>query len=141
MKESRHTIQNTIIYEKVQAMHNHPTADDIYQEIKKDYPHISKGTVYRNLNRLAAEGEITRIKVPNDADRYDYQIHFHHHLKCNVCGRIIDVEIKNKENVLNTVVNNDEFLIESYQILFSGKCNNCLNTRKTNYLKSIYKMN
>ncbi|MFP3153418.1 transcriptional repressor [Lachnospiraceae bacterium ZAX-1] len=45
--------------------------DDIYQEIVKAYLHISRGTVYRNLNQLAAGNEIRKAKVTGGADRFE----------------------------------------------------------------------
>ena len=56
--QTRNTIQRQIVLQAVNQMHNHPTADAIYAVIAAQHPTISKATVYRNLNQLAAQGEI-----------------------------------------------------------------------------------
>ena len=72
----RNTRQRKIVLEAVQEHHDHPSADQIYLEIRAKDPRISRGTVYRNLNILSEEGQITHVKVPG-ADRYDCRTDFH----------------------------------------------------------------
>lgn len=127
---TRNTIQKSIIYETVINMHNHPTAEEIYISINKKYPHISKGTVYRNLNILADNGKINRIEIPNGSDRYDVRKDIHHHLKCITCNNVYDVEIDQKKDIMMNITNKNDFQIDSYQIIFTGKCNNCINKIK-----------
>ena len=55
--EKRNTIQKELVLNAVTKMHRHVTADEVYDYIKKDYPSIGKGTVYRNLSILADEIE------------------------------------------------------------------------------------
>ena len=129
MNDVRNTIQHKIVYETVLKMHNHPSAEEIYQTIKKEFPHISMGTVYRNLNRLARNGLIQRVELPNDADRFDYQTHKHHHLKCHKCNGIFDIDINIDKDISDYLITNGH-KIESYQLVFNGICNNCLNKRK-----------
>ena len=62
MKNKRETIQKTIILEKTRRLANHPTAEEIYRAVRADFPRVSMGTVYRNLNRLAGEGKIKKSK-------------------------------------------------------------------------------
>ncbi|HOA78892.1 MAG: transcriptional repressor [Bacilli bacterium] len=125
MKNKRETIQKTIILEKTRRLANHPTAEEIYRAVRADFPRVSMGTVYRNLNRLAGEGKIKKIEIPNAADRFDHQTHFHHHLKCEECGGVYDVEMKTGDSVLESVINRDDFVIKSYQIIFYGACQKC----------------
>ena len=72
--QTRNTIQRQIVLQVVNQMHNHPTADAIYAVIAAQHPTISKATVYRNLNQLAAQGEILRVPVPTGADHFDFNI-------------------------------------------------------------------
>lgn len=58
MTQQRNTKQRKLILEVVQAHQDHPSADQIYAEVRKLDPKISRGTVYRNLNLLADNGEI-----------------------------------------------------------------------------------
>ena len=77
--QTRNTIQRQIVLQAVNQMHNHPTADAIYAVIAAQHPTISKATVYRNLNQLAAQGEILRVPVPTGADHFDFNIKPHYH--------------------------------------------------------------
>lgn len=65
----RNTIQRTLVLEAVNQLRNHATADEIYEKIVSEHPHIGRGTVYRNLQLLAESGEILKTEVPGGADR------------------------------------------------------------------------
>lgn len=65
--EKRNTIQKELVLNAVTKMHRHVTADEVYDYIKKDYPSIGKGTVYRNLSILADENRIRKVEIPNGA--------------------------------------------------------------------------
>ena len=65
---------------------SHPTADTVYLHIKEEFPNISLGTVYRNLNLLADIGEALRIPTPDGGDRFDGRCEPHYHVVCTNCG-------------------------------------------------------
>ena len=69
----------------------HPTADWIYEKLKPDYPNISLGTVYRNLNQLKEAGLVRAIGVVNGPEHFDAVLHPHPHVICSKCGRIMDL--------------------------------------------------
>ena len=73
----RNTIQNMLVYEAVNKLQCHATADEIYEFIVQEHPSISKGTVYRNLNRLAEMGKIRKMEIPGSPDRFDHCCHDH----------------------------------------------------------------
>ncbi|MGN0984656.1 MAG: transcriptional repressor, partial [Gemmiger sp.] len=89
----RNTIQRSIVLDAVNKLHCHATADEIYAEITREHPTISRATVYRNLNLLSEMGEIRRLEVPGSADRFDHISSKHCHVKCAVCGRLFDVDM------------------------------------------------
>lgn len=89
--QTRNTIQRQIVLQAVNQMHNHPTADAIYAVIAAQHPTISKATVYRNLNQLAAQGEILRVPVPTGADHFDFNIKPHYHVRCTKCGGVFEL--------------------------------------------------
>ena len=91
--KSRNTIQKNIILETVCNLKKHPSAEEIYLEIAKENPTISRATVYRNLKQMAEKGDILRIEVPNSSDKYDFYTENHYHIKCNKCGKVYDVDI------------------------------------------------
>ena len=60
----------------------HPTADEVYMHVKRDFPNISLGTVYRNLNLLTDIGEAVKISTPDGGDRFDGRTEPHNHFLC-----------------------------------------------------------
>lgn len=119
----RNTVQRFLILETVRLMDNHPTAEEIFHEVAKRHPHISKGTVYRNLNSLTGEGLIKHIPIANASDRYDNIVHPHYHFKCFECERLFNIELKH--DVEFSSENKNGFNVEHYDLLFYGKCDKC----------------
>lgn len=76
---------------KVLNKHTHPTIDELYAEIKKDYPSISLATVYKNLNALIDEKLAVEVNIPNQKTKYDIYEKPHIHVICENCGEIIDL--------------------------------------------------
>lgn len=129
MNASRNTVQRDMVLNAVREMHNHPTADEIYQNVTHKHPSVSKATVYRNLNLLAERGDIRRVSHLNAADRFDFDLHPHYHFCCKGCGGVFDVDIVDEPNLLQQVHNTDDFLFEEYDIVFSGLCPHCYHNR------------
>lgn len=123
--QTRNTLQKDIILKAVNGLHNHPTAEMVYDEVAKDYPRISKATVYRNLNQMAGAGQIHRIQLPNSADRYDFNVKKHYHIKCADCGRIFDLDVPYMNELDGLDTGKTGFLVEGHDILFEGKCPEC----------------
>ena len=71
----------------------HPTADELFQEIRIKLPTISLATVYRNLNMLASDGVIRKIEMPDMPDRFDWRMTVHDHLYCEKCGKVFDFSL------------------------------------------------
>ena len=78
------------IYDIVNASRKHMTADQIYGELQKIYPSVSRATVYNNLNKLCEIGMIRRVSLEDSPDRYD-RIEKHDHLICQKCGKLSDI--------------------------------------------------
>lgn len=106
----------------------HPTADEVYMHVKKDFPNISLGTVYRNLNLLTDIGEAVKISTPDGGDRFDGKVVPHNHFLCKSCGRLLDLELdmKSIEEVNRLAAENFDGLIESSSTLFYGECSDCI---------------
>ena len=75
----RNTIQRTLVLEAVNRLRFHPTAEEIYDDVIREHPHISKATVYRNLNQLAEDREIQKLAMADGPDRFDYRLQRHYH--------------------------------------------------------------
>jgi len=95
----RLTKQRQIILEVLKKHSDHPGADKIYHEVRKVLPHISLGTVYRNLELLSETGMIKKLGFVNDQKRFDPNPRPHCHFRCVECGNIEDIpfDINTKE--------------------------------------------
>ena len=121
----RNTIQRTLVLETVNRLQSHATAEEVYQAIAQEHPHISKGTVYRNLNQLAEEGQIQKLEMPEGPDRFDHLLHPHYHAKCSRCGRVLDVEMDYLKDLAHQVKDSHGFAIEGHNLVFTGLCSRC----------------
>lgn len=119
----RNTIQKTIIYKTVYDMKNHPTAEEVYNEVYSLYPNISKGTVYRALNKFADDGKILRVSIANAPDRYDFHSLPHAHCLCEKCGRVFDYELKVFPEIN---MENHNFYAKTINVVAKGICKDCL---------------
>ena len=121
----RNTIQRSFVLEAVNKLHCHATADEIYNEIAKQHPTISRATVYRNLNLLSEMGEIRRLEIPGSADRFDHISSNHCHVKCEVCGRVFDVDMDFVSGLESGIRDAHGFDFTGYDIIFHGVCPEC----------------
>ena len=121
----RNTIQKQLVIAAVRSLENHPTADEVYNCIISEYPDISKGTVYRNLNTLVETGLLNKIAVPSGADRYDHILTKHYHIQCMNCGAFEEVETKYIKDLDGKISQSTGYQIENRGIVFSGICPKC----------------
>ena len=117
----RYSYQRTIIKDVIFSTNCHPTADWIFKEVRKIIPNISLGTVYRNLKQLTDRGQ---IKIIQDGSimRYDGNMISHHHLKCEECNEIIDINFDNID-LKRVVKTKFDFELSDIDITITGKCN------------------
>lgn len=120
----RNTIQKKLVAETVRML-DHPNAEEVYEAVTRQYPHISKATVYRNLNLLALQGEIGKVCVSEGADRFDYRTDRHYHMRCRVCGRLFDAPFRTLEQMQKLLGDTGGFTVEKYMIEFVGICSDC----------------
>lgn len=121
----RNTIQRTLVFNAVQSLQNHATAEEIYQMLAAELPTISRGTVYRNLKELSASGKIRKVEVPGGADRFDHKCQNHYHVRCDLCGRVFDVEMEYMDGLEGKIRNANGFSFTGHDILFRGICPAC----------------
>lgn len=76
---------------KILRKHEHPNIDELYTQIKAEYPSISLATVYKNLATLREQGLVVEVNVPNHKTYYDIYETPHMHIVCEKCGRIEDL--------------------------------------------------
>jgi Fur family ferric uptake transcriptional regulator len=87
----RQTRQRKVIVEELKKLTSHPTAAELYEATRRRLPHISLGTVYRNLALLGRMGVIRKVEGPGPEARYDGNVDPHHHVRCVRCGGVADV--------------------------------------------------
>lgn len=121
----RNTIQCTLVLEMVNKMKDHATADEVYQELAQEHPNISRGTVYRNLQRLCEMGKIRKREVPCGADRFDHLCSDHYHVKCVKCGHLFDVDMTYIADLEKTIRDTHGFVFTEHDIIFKGICPEC----------------
>ncbi|MDR7855294.1 Fur family transcriptional regulator [Tissierella sp.] len=100
----------------------HPTVDQIYNDLHKEIPSLSKTTIYNTLKTLIEANLVKIINIEDNETRYDIVTNNHGHFKCQSCGNIYDFEINidsfNSKDL-------DYFKIDSKDIYFKGVCPNC----------------
>ena len=114
MAALKYSRQREAIKHYLASTKEHPTADTVYMHVKKEFPNISLGTVYRNLNLLTDIGEAIKISTPDGG--------------CTKCGRFLDLELDMKSIEEMNRLANDCFdgMITSSSTLFYGECSDCI---------------
>ncbi len=121
---TRNTRQRQLILDLMEGNHSHPTADEVYEHARAIDPHISRGTVYRNLNVLAQAGQLTRVTLPGSPDRYDCRVDHHYHFVCRKCGKTVDLPLEYREE-LNASSGLPGYEVESHRLMLVGLCPDC----------------
>lgn len=126
MKYSR---QRELVREAVEKSSIHPTADEVYQEVRKRESTISLATVYRNLNQLSENHLIRRVVVPGDSDHFDHTLKEHEHMICTQCGCVVD--IWPKSSLWEYFSSMEEAQITGYDLTLYGICKDCAQKQKS----------
>ena len=125
MLDERNTKQKNLVLQAVRIK-SHPTAEEIYSEVVKELPNISLTTVYRNLNKLAEQGIIKRLLIPDQPDRFEKNPMKHYHISCKECGVFEDLnEVPDNHSMDGFACKKSGFYIESHDIIYKGLCLNC----------------
>lgn len=121
----RVTPQRLAIYRYLIEHDTHPTADEIYQALKVEYPSMSPATVYKTLELLLDMGLITELGFGDSPNRYDGNPHEHVNLICTSCGRITDLEESLLKELREVVSQRTHFELHSQRHEFYGRCPEC----------------
>lgn len=124
MVQRRNTRQRQLVLDAVRHLDDHPTADEIYGYVRKQDEHVSRATVYRNLNLLAATGAILDVRVPG-SDRFDHRTDDHPHLVCTECGSVIDAPYHFVEGANSQVAQSTGYANVMHYSVFMGICPEC----------------
>ncbi len=120
----KHSRQRDSIKEFLMGRKDHPTAAVVYDNVRRSFPNISLGTVYRNLTLLADIGEISRIHVGDGVDHFDADTSPHYHFICSECGCVRDLDMPGID--LDEIASrNFDGQIECHTVYFHGRCRDC----------------
>ena len=125
------TRQRQIILEELRKVDSHPSADEVYEIVRKRLPRISLGTVYRNLEILSELGEIQKLELGGDLKRFDRKPNKHYHIRCINCGRVDDAPIAPLNQVEDELYGATVYTIIGHRLEFEGLCPQCSRTSGT----------
>ena len=122
----KHSRQRDMIKTFLMSRKDHPTADVVYMNVRKDFPNLSLGTVYRNLTLLSEMGEIKRLRLGDGVDHFDYDTSPHYHFVCTDCGSVIDLEMDNIDTIQDIAGAGFDGKIAGHVTYFYGTCGACM---------------
>ena len=119
------TRQRQVILEQLKALKSHPTADELYELVRHRLPHISLGTVYRNLEVLAEGGAIRKLRLGCAQARFDGDPSTHYHVRCVECGQVDDLPLKPLRGIEQACHSIPGYDMLGYRLEFMGLCPRC----------------
>jgi len=121
----RKTKQKEAILGVLRGTNSHPTADWVYNEVKKEIPNISLGTVYRNLRLLCQKGEILELNLCGSLSRFDARRDAHYHFRCEKCGQVFDIDEPVNREINVRIAQKTGFRVMYHKLEFRGLCREC----------------
>ena len=122
---TRRSRQRDRILEILERSRNHPTANWIYARLRKEFPDLSMGTVYRNLGVLVEQGLANRIDFGSTFDRYEARILPHYHFICESCGSVTDLEVPVDQTLTKRLREATGLRATRHEIRLYGTCRKC----------------
>ena len=126
----RVTRQRRVILEELCKVDTHPSADEVYAMVRKRLPRISLGTVYRNLEILAENGDIQKLEPGCTLKRFDGKTENHYHLRCIRCDRVVDAPVDFDVTIKHDLKSGTDFKIIGHKLEFVGICPECITPSK-----------
>ncbi|MEL6471670.1 MAG: Fur family transcriptional regulator [Cyanobacteria bacterium J06623_4] len=123
-KNLRVTPQRFAVYANLLGRKDHPTAEQILNDLNKDAPTSSQATLYSSLQALRDVGLIRDILLEEGVCRYDANVGLHHHFRCRSCGAIEDVAWEHLQSV-STDNLRPGLKVDSYEVTVHGLCDRC----------------
>lgn len=123
-RQGRNTKQLQLIWDAVKDDKSHPTADQIYDRVRKKMPNISLGTVYRNLQKLVADEKL-QVLMRGRSQHFDPLVGSHQHFICDRCDRVYDVLVDQQREIKPYKLPHEGFKVTSHQLAFYGICKHC----------------
>lgn len=121
------TQQRLVIYHCLYIARSHPTAEDIYEQVRPENPSISLGTVYKTLETLVGSKLARKVPVSENKMRYDARMDPHSHIYCTNTGEIIDFQDHELEDLIRDYFekkNIKNLSIHDFNLQIRGEKNN-----------------
>lgn len=118
------TPQRQCVFRILHDNDSHPSAESLYAAAAAELPSLSRRTVYAILGELTELGEVHAHDLGTGSARFDPRTAPHHHLVCEVCGRVFDLEA----DFPGVTVPGEAargFVVTSTEIVFRGRCADC----------------
>ena len=122
---NRQTKQREAILKLLRSARSHYTADQVYDEVRKEVPNISKGTVYRNLKVLQEMGLVSELSLNGSLSRFEAKRESHYHFRCERCGRVFDLDEPINNELNKRIAKKTGFQVTYHQMEFRGFCKDC----------------
>lgn len=130
----KHSRQREALITMLRSRYDHPTAEQLYSDLKSEFPRISLGTVYRNLSLLESIGEVVKISATGDSDRFDGNVGEHYHFACEECGGVSDIDIPVNDELDTLVERITKGDVKRHSMVFYGICEKCKKKHLTNQI-------
>ena len=124
------TPQRIAIYTMLVHTDEHPNAEIIYKALQPTNPTMSLATVYKTLDFFKVTGLIQELNVGEASSRYDAFVECHPHVVCTSCGRVFDLKLDGLSNIREKIAHLTDFQLETEQLIFYGKCPDCIRNKK-----------
>jgi Fur family peroxide stress response transcriptional regulator len=121
----RHTAQRAAIYRYLKSVTTHPTADEIFTQVREVLPDISLATVYKALEAFVEAGLARKLTLGGGPARYDGRTDDHDHARCLKCGKVRDVVGEHDSELIRGLRSDDGFEIIDYRLELIGYCRDC----------------
>lgn len=119
------TPQRQAILEELRRLTSHPTADEVHALVRRRLPHVSLGTVYRNLEMLSDRGLIQKLEIGGGQRRFDANTGDHYHVRCVRCGRVEDAPVAPMPAIDDALRKASSYEVIGHRLEFIGVCPAC----------------
>ena len=101
----------------------HVTAQDVFEQVRTNHPHIGFATVYRFLKQTSRFGITSELRIGHAPARYELKTKkHHHHITCTQCGTIIEFQNEKIEKQIKKIIKEHGFFLEHHVFELYGRC-------------------
>ena len=125
LERTRKSRQRDRILEVLRETKSHPTAKWVFDKVRKQFPNLSLGTVYRNLGILVKQGLVSRLDFGSSYDRFEAATLPHHHFVCERCGRVTDLDLPMDHSLTRKLKSATGLAATRLEIRLYGVCEKC----------------